>query len=192
MSYLLAGLVIFLGVHSLRIVANDWRSRVRKQYGEGVFKGAYSFLSLLGLGLIVWGFGVARETPVLLWPPSAALRHGAIVLMWVAFVLLAATYVPANAFKARFHHPMVLYVKTWALAHLMATGSVANVVLFGAFFVWGVVLFVVSRRRDRRDGTSYPVGTISGSVATVVLGTLAWALFAFVLHGMLIGIRPMG
>lgn len=192
MNYLVVGLVIFLGVHSLRIFANDWRSKVCTQYGEGVFKGVYSLLSLLGFGLIVWGFGVARETPVLLWQPPQTLRYVASALMWLAFVLLAATYVPSNAIKARFHHPMVLGVKTWSVAHLLATGTVANMVLFGAFLIWGVLLFVVSRRRDRQDGTSYPAGMLQGTLATVVVGTLAWAAFAFYLHGMLIGIRPLG
>lgn len=192
MSYLIAGLLLFLGVHSLGMVARSWRARMVQQRGEAVFKGAYSLVSALGFGLIVWGFCVARETPVVLWQPPMALRHMAILLMWVAFVLLAAAYVPSNALKARLHHPMVLGVKTWAVAHLMVTGTVANLVLFGAFLTWGVLLFIASRRRDRSEGTSYAAGTLLGTCATLAIGTSAWALFAFVLHGVLIGIRPLG
>lgn len=197
MNYLLLGLVVFLGVHSVRIFAADWRERVIKWHGQAVYKGVYSVLSIVGFCLIVWGFGQARETPVLLWQPPSAMRHVSVLLMLLAFVLLAATYVPANAIKARVHHPMVLAVKTWAFAHLLSTGTVAHAVLFGAFLIWAVVLFVVSRRRDR-SGTlqsnvaSYPRPTRSGTIATVVVGVAAWALVTFSLHGMLVGIRPLG
>ena len=192
MNYLIAGLVIFLGVHSLRVFADSWRTQLRTQYGEVVFKTVYSLVSLLGFGLIVWGVGIARDMPTLLWQVPMALRHAAILLIWVAFVFVAAAYVPANAIKARLHHPMLLGVKAWAAAHLMVTGAMANVVLFGAFLTWAVVLFVVSRRRDRRQGSSYPAATWVGNMATLALGTAAWALFAWVLHGVLIGIRPLG
>jgi uncharacterized membrane protein len=197
MSYLLLGLVVFLGVHSVRIFAAGWRERVVKRQGQAAYKGVYSVLSLVGFCLIVWGFGQAREAPVLLWQPSGAMRHVTALLMLLAFVLLAATYVPANAIKARVHHPMVLAVKTWAFAHLLSTGTVAHAVLFGAFLVWAVVLFVVSRRHDRRsalqsNAAPYPRPTRSGTIATVLVGVAAWALVAFSLHGMLIGIRPLG
>lgn len=192
MVYLILGLVIFLGVHSVRIVAEDWRTLVRARVGEGAYKGVYSLLSLLGLGLIIWGFGVARETPVVLWTPPMGMRHAASLLTLVAFVLLAAAYVPRNAIKARFHHPMVLSVKAWALAHLLANGMLAHVVLFGSFLVWAVLNFMVARRRDRAAGTQYPPGTAVATVVTVGLGALAWAVFAFWLHGLLIGIRPFG
>ena len=192
MSYLLLGLFLFLGVHSVRIFADGWRTQTTRKCGEAVYKGVYSMLSLVGLYLIVWGFGEAREIPVLLWPPPVVMRHVAGFLMLVAFVLLAAAYVPNNAIKARLHHPMVLSVKTWAIAHLLTTGTVAHITLFGSFLVWGVWLFVVSRRRDRLTDVQYPTATRSGTIATVVLGVAAWALFAFALHGMLIGIRPLG
>ncbi len=192
MSYLILGLVIFLGAHSVRIVADDWRTRTRARMGEGPYKGVYSLLSLLGLGLIVWGFGVARETPLMLWTPPRGMRHATALLTLLSFVLLAAAYVPGNAIRARFHHPMLLGVKTWALAHLLATGSVAHVVLFGAFLAWSVLCFIAARRRDRVQGTVYAPGNTAGTVLTVVVGVAAWALFAFALHGLLIGIRPFG
>ncbi|MBX9817324.1 MAG: NnrU family protein, partial [Burkholderiaceae bacterium] len=131
MVYLLAGLFIFLGVHSVRIVADTTRTRLRVLWGANTYKGVYTVLSLLGFGLIVWGFGLARETPAVLWMPPTGMRHLAALLTLPAFVFLAAAYVPANAIKARVHHPMVLSVKTWALAHLLTTGTVAHVLLFG-------------------------------------------------------------
>lgn len=192
MVYLIAGLVIFLGVHSVRIVADGWRTRTRQRFGEGVYKGVYTLLSLLGLGLIIYGFGVARETPIMLWIPPVGMRHAAALFTLVAFVLLAAAYVPRNAIKARLHHPMVLGVKSWALGHLLTTGSVAHLLLFGSFLAWGVLNFIAARRRDRIAGTQYPAGTLAGNVTTVVVGVAAWAAFAFKLHGLLIGIRPFG
>ena len=110
----------------MRIVADDWRTKIHNRMGENAFKGVYSLLSILGFGLIVWGFGIARETPVMLWMPARGMRHAASLLTLISFVLLAATYVPRNALKARFHHPMILSVKFWALAHLLANGSVAH------------------------------------------------------------------
>jgi uncharacterized membrane protein len=190
MSYLILGLVIFLGVHSVRVVAEDWRTGVRQRMGEMPYKGIYSLLSLIGFGLIVWGFGVARDTPSMVWTPPTGMRHAASLLTLISFVFLAAAYVPRNSIKARFHHPMVLGVKTWALAHLLANGSVAHFVLFGSFLVWAVVLFISSRRRDRAQGVQYPAGAAIATGVTVLVGVGAWALFAFVLHGLLIGIRP--
>lgn len=192
MVYLILGLVLFLGVNSVRIVAEGWRTQTLARVGEGNYKGIYTVISLLGLGLIVWGFGVARETPTMLWMPPRGMRHVAALLTLIAFVLLAAAYVPRNAIKARLHHPMVLAVKTWALAHLLANGSLAHVILFGSFLAWSVANFIAARKRDRALGTSYPAGTLAGTVGTVVAGVAAWAAVAFWLHGLLIGIRPLG
>ena len=192
MAYLLIGLVLFLGVHSVRIVAESWRTQTLARLEEGPYKGIYTLLSLVGLGLVVWGFGVARETPTMLWMPPRGMRHAAALLTLIAFVLLAAAYVPGNAIKARLHHPMVLAVKTWALAHLLANGSLAHVILFGSFLAWGVANFIAARKRDRASGTTYSAGTPTGTVITVVLGVVAWVAVAFWLHGLLIGIRPMG
>ena len=192
MAYLIFGLVLFLGVHSVRIVADDWRTQTRARMGEGAYKGVYSLLSLIGFGLIIWGFGVAREAPVLLWVLPVGMRHAASLLTLVAFVLLAAAYVPRNGIKARLHHPMVLGVKAWALAHLMSTGTLAHVVLFGGFLAWAVLDFIAARKRDRAAGTAYPAGSLAATAATVVVGGGAWAAFALWLHGLLIGIRPFG
>jgi len=192
MVYLILGLVIFLGVHSVRIVADDWRTQTRARIGEQAFKGIYSVLSLIGFVLIVWGFGIARETPTLVWLPPAGLRHGAALLNVLAFVFLVAAYVPGNGIKARVHHPMVLGVKTWALAHLVSNGNLAHMVLFGSFLIWAVLDFISARRRDRVQGIQYPAGTTASTVTTVLLGVVVAGVFAMWLHGMLIGIKPFG
>lgn len=190
MAYLIVGLCLFLGVHSVRIFADDWRTAVHMRIGEQAFKGIYSVLSLLGLGLIVWGFGIAREIPVLLWLPPLGLRHAASLLNILAFVFVAAAYVPGNAIKSRVHHPMVLGVMTWALAHLLANGNVAHVLLFGAFLIWAVLDFISACRRNHVDGLQYPVGSLSATFLAVGMGVLLAAVFAVWLHGILIGVKP--
>ena len=192
MAILILGLVLFLGVHSIRIVADGWRTATIGRVGELPWKAVYALLSIVGFMLIVWGFGLARQQPVQLWMPPRGMRHLASLLTLIAFILLAATYVPRNAIKARLHHPMVLGVKVWALAHLLANGNLAHVVLFGAFLVWAVLSFRAARARDRAAHTVYPPGTPAGTAITVVVGAAAWAVFAFWAHGYLIGIRPVG
>ena len=192
MIYLIAGLVLFLGVHSTRVFANDWRNQTLARMGEKRFKGVYSLLSLAGFVLLVWGYGQARQLGVMLWNPPTAMRHIAALLTLLAFVLWAASGVPRNQIKAKLHHPMVLSVKVWALAHLLANGSLADTVLFGSFLLWAVVLFAASRKRDRREQTVYPAGTAAMTAVTVVAGLAFWAVFAFWLHRLLIGVSPFG
>lgn len=197
MTLLIAGLLLFLGVHSIRMLAPAGRERWRTRLGAGIWKGLYSLVALAGLALIAWGFDAARENPVIVWMPSSpgmamGLRHGAVLLTVLAFVLLAAAYVPGNHFKARLGHPMVLGVKTWALAHLLVAGMLAHLLLFGSFLIWAVVNYALSRRRDRLAGVRSGPGRWTATALTVVLGLAGWALFAFGLHGLLIGIKPLG
>ena len=192
MTILILGLVIFLGVHSGRVLAEGWRTRVRFRLGENAWKGLYSLASILGLALIVWGFGLARQQPVLLWSPPLWTRHLAALLTLAAFVMLAAAYVPGNAIKARLHHPMILGVKTWALAHLLANGRLAGVLLFGSFLVWAVLSFRAARQRDRAGHITYPPGRTGPTLVTVAVGLAAWAGFAFWAHAAWIGVRPFG
>ncbi|PJI95390.1 putative membrane protein [Acidovorax sp. 69] len=192
MWFLVLGLVLFLGVHSVRIVADGWRMQTLARLGEGPWKGLYSVVSAVGLGLIVWGYGQARQQPVVLWVPPIGMRHAAALLTLVAFILLAATYVPRNAIKARLHHPMVLSVKVWALAHVLSNGNLADVLLFGSFLLWAVLSFRAARQRDRAHNTVYAPGTAAGTGMAVVGGAVAWAAFAFWAHAWLIGVAPLG
>ena len=192
MTILILGLILFLGVHSTRIVADGWRTATIARIGEKPWKGMIALASLAGLVLIVWGFALVRRTPVLLWESPMAMRHIAGLLMLVAFILLAGTYVPRNSIKARLHHPMVLSVKVWALAHLLANGNLGDVVLFGSFLVWAALSFRAARARDRAAGTVYAPGTAAGTAITVGVGVGLWVLFAFWAHGLLFGVRPFG
>ncbi|WP_199099864.1 NnrU family protein [Dyella sp. ASV21] len=192
MFWLVAGLVLFLGAHSVRIVASDWRDRQLTRLGDTRWKALYSLISIAGFVLIVWGFGQARLQPVLLYVPPLWLRHLNALFTLLAFILVAAAYVPHNHVKAKLGHPMLAGVKTWAFGHLLATGMLHDVVLFGGFLLWAVVDFVSARRRDRAAGVVYPAGAVRGDLITVLAGAVAWAVFAFWLHGWLIGVKPMG
>ena len=149
MTLLILGLVIFLGVHSTRVFGEGWRSAQLARMGEKGWKGAYSLASLLGLVLLVWGYSLARQSPVALWTPVIGLRHLASLLTVFSFILLAAAYVPRNSVKARIGHPMVAGVKLWALAHLLANHTLADLLLFGGFLVWAVLCFRAARGRPQ-------------------------------------------
>ena len=192
MAALVLGLVLFLGMHSTRIVAEGWRSGMVERLGDRGWKALYSMLSIAGFVLVVWGYALARQDPVLLWnPPPVGLRHAVSLLTLVAFVLVGAAYVPDNHFKAKLRHPMILGVKVWAFSHLIVNNTLADLVLFGSFLVWAVLDFRSARRRDRTLVT-VPDAVMSRTVITVVVGAVAWALFAFWLHGAWIGVSPLG
>ena len=190
MPLLILGLVIFLGAHSVHMLAPEFRNRVVARIGPMPWKGLYSVVAIAGFVLIVVGFGMARADSHLLYTPPLWLKHVNALFTLVAFVLIAAAYVPRNHLKAKIGHPMLAGVKLWALGHLLAIGYLHDVVLFGAFLVWAVADFAVSRRRDRATGTVYPAGTARGDVLAVVIGVAAWAIFAFLLHVRLIGVSP--
>jgi uncharacterized membrane protein len=192
MTTLILGLVLFLGVHSARIVAEGPRRAFIAKHGANAWKGLYTVVSLAGFALLVWGYGQARQQPTVLWASPIWLRHVAALLTLVSFVLLAAAYVPGNSIKARLHHPMTLGVKVWALAHLIANNTLADLLLFGGFLVWSVAVFAAARRRDRAEGISYAVGRASRTLLTVAIGVVAWVVFTLWLHGWLIGVRPFG
>jgi uncharacterized membrane protein len=192
MTLLLLGLVLFLGAHSVRIAAEPLRTRLISSLSLNGYKGVYSLLSLAGFVLLIYGYAAARAAPVVLFTPPVWTKHLAALLTIPAFVLLAAAYVPGTRIKARVGHPMVLGVKTWALAHLIANGTLHDVLLFGSFLVWAVLSYIAARKRDRVAGTVYPTGPMSRDIIAVAVGLIAWAAFAFWLHGLLIGVRPFG
>ena len=210
MTWLIIGLILFLGAHSIRMVADDWRTQAIASWGEKPFKGVYSLLALVGFYAMVTGYAEARMQTVALWTPPIATRHVSVLLMLFASVLMAAAYVPRNHLKMRMGHPMVLSVKVWALAHLLANGNLADVVLFGSFLVWSVFNFKAARARDRAaapealrlqpDGAEntnavpgdQPIANTTATLLTVLIGVALWALFVFYLHVQLVGVSPLG
>ncbi|MGF6727083.1 putative membrane protein [Paraburkholderia sp. GAS41] len=192
MSVLVLGLVIFLGAHSVRIFADSWRTRQIGRIGEMGWKGGYATVSAVGLVLTIWGYGIARRDPVVLWTPPVWAPHLAGLLTLIAFILFIAAYVPRNHFKGWVHHPMALSAAVWALAHLLANGTLNAVILFAAFLVWAVLAYRAARRRDSALGSVYPAGTWAKDGVAVLGGAVAWIVFGFWLHGWLIGVRPLG
>ncbi len=189
---LISGLVVFLGVHSIRIFADDWRSRQQVKWGKNHWRVAYAALSLLGFFLIVWGFGVARQSPVQFWNPPTGLRHLAGLVTLLSFVLLAAAYVPGNLIQARIRHPMAAGITLWAAAHLMVNGNRHHLLLFGSFLLWSVLSFLAARRRDQRDQVPATRVKKGATGSAVAIGVAAWIGFTLWLHGLLIGVRPFG
>lgn len=192
MAMLILGLLLFLGIHSTRIFADGWRSGMVARMGPLPWKGLFALVSILGFIVLVWGFRMARQETLVLWVSPSWMKHVTAVLMIFAMILFVSAYIPGNWFKARLHHPQVLSVKVWALAHLLSVGVVADVVLFGGFLIWAVLSFRAARQRDRANHTVYPPGNAIGTSIAIAAGLVAWSVFALLLHGPLIGVRPLG
>ncbi len=198
MGLLLLGLVLFLGCHSVRVFAQSWRENTLLRLGEKMYKGLYSLASIVGFVLIVDGFSLVRMDSPMLWLPPVAMRHVASLLMLLSMILLVAGQVPHNAIKDRLKHPMVLSVKVWALAHLLANGRLADLILFGAFLVWSVLVFRASRQRDRLLDDLVPESAETTEVASptttkvMVIGALVWAVLLLGGHAWLFGVSPVG
>jgi len=192
MLVLVAGLVIFLGVHSVSIVAGDWRAATLARFGEGPWKGVYSLASAVGLALIVVGYGLARRDPVVLYVPPAGLRHLALVLMLPVFPLLFAAYLPGRI-RAIAKHPFLLAVKLWALAHLLANGMLADVLLFGGFLAWAVADRISVKRRPAAQTHEVPAApAASANDAIALIGGLAvYVVFLVWAHRWIIGVSPL-
>jgi uncharacterized membrane protein len=190
MPLLIAGLVLFLGVHSVVIVAPSFRTRTIQRMGEGAWKGLYALISLAGFVLICYGFGLARQAPVVLYSPPTWLRHLALLVMLPVFPLLIAAYLPGRI-KTAAKHPMLAAVKFWAFAHLLANGSLADVLLFGGFLAWAVVDRIsVKRRATPQVLRTAPPGPWNDAIA-VVLGLAVYALLIGWAHVRLFGVSPL-
>jgi uncharacterized membrane protein len=192
MAILLLGLIVFFGGHSARIVAEPWRTRQIERLGAGRWKAWYSLVAGIGIVLMVWGYGIARTDPVILWQPPLWTRHLAALLTLPLFVLIAAAYIPGTHIRARLGHPMLIGIKLWAAAHLIANGTLADVVLFGAFLVWAVFDFKAARARDRAAGVRHLATGAIPDVKAIVVGLVVWFVFVRYLHAWLIGVRPFG
>lgn len=188
MLVLLLGLALFLGVHSLRVVAPGWRAATMARIGEGRWKGAYSLAALLGLALMVWGYGLARQSPVELWSPPVGMRHLAVTLMLVASILLFANGKRGNIVAAKLRHPMLIGAALFATAHLMANGTGADLALFGGLLVWSLVTLVSAFGRGEPVP---PAGSWSRTGLDAAIGVAFWAAMLYGLHFWLFGVQPL-
>jgi uncharacterized membrane protein len=191
MSLLILGLVVFLGIHSVSIFAPAWRDAQVARRGEMPWKGMYTLASVVGFVLLVYGYGLARQSPLVLYTPPTALRHVALLLMVPVFVLLLAAYLPGRI-KSTTKHPMLLATKLWATAHLLANGTLADVLLFGGFLAWAVADRISLKRRAPRPGlVTGPPRLVNDLIATVG-GLAIYVLFVLWAHLWLIGVKPVG
>lgn len=193
MLVMFAGLALFLGMHSMQILA-PVRAGIIGAIGEIPYKIGYSILSLIGLILISNGFVAWKyqEGSAILYLPPVFLSHIALLLMLIAFVIFPAAYLPGYIKKV-VKHPMITAVKIWAFAHLLANGDAASVVLFGAFLAWAVVDRISVKRRERAGLTSSVVAEPKAwaDAAAVVIGVGVYVLFVWKLHLWLIGVPPI-
>jgi uncharacterized membrane protein len=190
MTTLILGLVLFLGVHSVSIVAPNWRNAMAARLGDWGWKAVYAVIAIAGFVLIIQGYAAARLSPVVVWVPPAAMRHVAATLMLPVFVLLLATYLPGRI-KAAAKHPMLLATKFWAFAHLLSNGMLADIVLFGSFLAWAVADRISLKRRPARPLPGAPASKLNDVIA-VVGGLVLYGVFAMVLHARWIGVAPFG
>jgi len=191
MAILILGLAIFLGLHSTRIVSESGREKAIARLGEGPWKGIYSLVSAIGFVLIVWGFARARRDAPQLWTPLPWGRHVTMLLMLLAFVSLASYLFRRSHVTAAIHHPMLWAVVLWSVGHLIANGSAADLVLFGAFLVWSIADLASAYARDRRHGIVYPAPEPGATAGAVVVGLVVYGLFIGGLHFWLFGVSPV-
>lgn len=189
MTTLIAGLILFLGVHSLSIVNEPLRNRLSAAMGEWPFKGLYSLVSLAGLLLIIWGYEAARMDPTVIYTSPGWLRHLAMLLLVPVFPLFLATYFPGRI-KALLGHPTLVAVKLWAVAHLLVNGMLHDLLLFGAFLAWAVADRISMKRRNQRPIPTLPSGKANDAIA-VAGGLAIYVVIVLWAHQWLFGVAPV-
>ena len=183
MTLFLLGLLIFFGAHLFTGLARDARAGMVSKLGAGPYKGLYSLVSLAGFILIIAGWRGADAS--VLYAPAAAMRHAAYVLVPIAFVLLAAAYLPAGKIAAITKHPMLAGVKIWAFAHLLSNGEVRSILLFGSFLAYAVIARIAAKRRDAPVRAAGPV---MNDLIAIIVGLAAAAIIALYAHRYVAGV----
>ncbi|MCB1438743.1 MAG: NnrU family protein [Nitratireductor sp.] len=189
MLILIIGLVLFLGIHSSKMLFPGFRGNVIASRGLNAWKGIYSLVSFAGLILIIWGYALYRPDAPDLWIPPVWTRHIALLLMAFAFIILVSSNLPTGRIKQAVKHPMLLSVKIWALAHLLANGDLASIILFGSFLAWAVWDRIAAKRR----GDPLPVAgsSLIPDVLSVVIGLALYVVFVLWAHQWLFGVAPV-
>ncbi len=190
MLVLILGIIVFLGVHTLTTY-REIRASLIERFGLGPFKGLYSLAAFVGFALIVWGFSRYRaEGLIPVWTPPIWTHHLTISLTWFAFVALACMNPAPSRIRGWLRHPMLVAVKIWALAHLLANGDAGGMLLFGSFLAWAVYDRIAVNKRGDLGAPRISSFTRADGVALAV-GTLAYVAMIF-LHPLLIGVAVIG
>lgn len=189
MTLFLLGLILFLGLHSLKALAPGFRDGAINTLGMNGWKGLYTILSLVGLVLLIYGFGVARQDTSILYVPSTFMAHINLLLMLIASIVLFAGFLPPGYIATFTKHPQVTAVKIWAFGHLLANGELVQVILFAAFLIWGVMLRISYKRREARgELVRRPFKSWTYDIVAVVAGVVFYLAMLMGLHAMLIGV----
>lgn len=190
MPIFIIGLILFLGLHLIRVAAPGLRTAMVARFGVNGWKGLHSVFAILSLAILVYGYSVASVTNV--WFPPVGMKHLTATLMVFATICLVAGFLPAGYIAVKTKHPMVLAIKIWALAHLLSNGSLRSIILFAAFLVWGVILRISLKRRERAGEIAHRSFVATKyDLYAVVLGVVVWAAITFKLHELLIGVAPL-
>lgn len=189
MLILIVGLVLFFGAHSVAIVAPYWRDRMVLLMGIPQWKSLYAVIAIAGFVAIIWGYGITRQSPTILYTPPFWLRYAPFVLMVPVFPLVLAAYLPGKI-KAATRHPLLAATKFWASAHLLSNGELAAVLLFGSFLAWAVADRIALKRRVHWPIQTLPVSSFNDAIA-VIGGLALYVLFVWRLHLWLIGVQPI-
>jgi uncharacterized membrane protein len=188
---MIAGLVLFLGVHTLTTQRGP-RARVIAAVGEGGYKFGYALVSLAGLVLIVWGFSHYRATGwIEVWSPPKALKHLNVALMLPAVILVVAAYLRGRIYVA-VKHPMLAGVKLWAFGHLLANGDLGGIILFGSFLAWAVFDRISLKRRTDPGAPPIPAGGVTNDLIAIAVGIVVYLALAFAFHPVVIGVPVVG
>lgn len=189
LAVLVLGLVVFIGAHSF-VGFREARARAIAKLGHG-YRVLFGLISLVGLGLIVWGYGQYRAHDFIqVWSPPAFMRHITVGLMLFAAIFGIAAFIPSHI-KAALKHPMLASIKTWALAHLLSNGDLGSILLFGAFLAWGVYARIAAKRRGDLGQVSAPAGWLNDALV-IVLGIVVYLALGYVFHPAVIGVPVFG
>lgn len=190
MSLLLLGLVLFIASHSIGMVPS-LKTSLKSTMGDQGYRAFYSVFSIIGLVVLVYGFGYYRANAwVEVWTPPTGLRHLNSLLMLISFIALAASLAPRGHIKARLKHPMLVGVKAWALGHFLANGDLGSMIMFSGLLAWAVVNRISYKWRPG-EGVQTGEIKVTGDVIAVVVGLIAYgAMLHF--HQTLIGVAVFG
>ena len=193
MTLLVAGLVLFIATHLLRPIAPGLRNAAIAALGKPGWMALHGIASLVSLALIAYGFVVARENGgEMLYYPPAFLSHIALTLMLIASICLVAGFLPAGHIRTKLKFPILVAIKIWALAHLLANGESYSVLLFVTVLAWAVILRITLKKRIATGETKLPVFVSAKYDAiSVVIGLVLYLAIVFKLHEWVIGVSPL-
>jgi uncharacterized membrane protein len=191
LAILAVGLVVFLGAHGF-VTCRAQRAAVVARLGEGPYKGLFSLVSLAGLILIAYGFGVYRTTGwINVWYPPPWTYYVTQLLMWPASIFVVAAYIRGDIWRT-LKHPFLVGIKTWAVAHLIANGDLGSIVLFGSFLAWAVYDRITLKRRSDPGAPPIPAGGRQRDLIAIAAGTLLYLLLGFIFHPIVVGVAVFG